>query len=85
MVTATINRALGCERPVSAGGYRGSQKEREVFSMKKLTIVFAVTTENGVVNQIGRSSIQQPAIHFKGGSVKWFDDSQLLKKGCAKL
>lgn len=53
--------------------------------MKKQTIVFAVTTENGVVNQIGRSSIQQPAIHFKGGSVKWFDDSQLLKKGCAKL
>ena len=53
--------------------------------MEKQTIVFTTTTENSVVNQIGRSLIEQPAIHFKGGSVKWFDDSQLIKKGCAKL
>ena len=28
---------------------------------------------------IGNSTVQQPKINFKGGSVKWFDDSKLLK------
>lgn len=47
--------------------------------MKKQTINFAVKTENGVVKEVGRSAVLQPKPKFKGGSIKWFDDSKLLK------
>lgn len=46
--------------------------------MQKQTIEFAIETKNGVVQQIGRSSILQPKTNFKGGSVKWYEDK--LKK-----
>ena len=42
--------------------------------MKKTTAEYATVTEKGVVTQIGRSSILQPKIKFKGGSVKWYED-----------
>ena len=42
--------------------------------MKKTSTEFQTVTENGVVTQIGRSSILQPKIKFKGGSVKWYED-----------
>lgn len=48
--------------------------------MKKQTVKFVVETNNGIVNRIGKSTIMQPPINFKGGSVKWFDDSRLIKK-----
>ena len=48
--------------------------------MKKQTVEFAVVTKNGVVTQIGRSVIFQPEIKFKGGTVKWVDDSKHMKK-----
>ena len=48
--------------------------------MKKQTAEFAVVTKNGVVTQIGRSVIYQPEIKFKGGTVKWVDDSKHMKK-----
>lgn len=48
--------------------------------MKTQTISFVVQAENGVVEKIGKSFIETPPIHFKGGEVKWFDDSKLLKK-----
>ena len=48
--------------------------------MKKQTVEFAVVTKNGVVTQIGRSVIYQPEIKFKGGTVKWVDDSKHMKK-----
>ena len=48
--------------------------------MKKQTVEFAVVTKNGVVTQIGRSVIYQPEIKFKGGTVKWVDDSKYMKK-----
>lgn len=48
--------------------------------MKKETIRFVVESKNGVVTNIGKSTIYQPPVNFKGGSVKWFDDSMLIKK-----
>ena len=47
--------------------------------MNKQTMYFATVKENGVITKIGRSTILQPKPQFKGGSVKWFDDSKLLK------
>lgn len=47
--------------------------------MKKETIQFAVKKKNGVVTQVGHCYMTQPQVKFKGGSVKWFDDSKLLK------
>ena len=49
--------------------------------MQKQTIQFAVQSKNGVVQRVGKSTILQPKTNFKGGSVKWFDDNKLLKKG----
>ena len=73
MVTATINRALSCERSgASAPGVaklKGGQK-----IMKKQTTEFAVVTDNKTVTQVGRSIITQPEVNFKGGSVKWLAD-----------
>ena len=48
--------------------------------MKKQTMEFAVVTKKSAVQQIGKSTIIQPKIAFKGGEVKWCDDSKLLKK-----
>ena len=48
--------------------------------MKKQTMEFAVVTKKNTVQQVGKSVINQPKIAFKGGKVKWFDDSKLLKK-----
>lgn len=48
--------------------------------MQKHTVTFAVQHQNGVVSSIGKSFIETPAIKFNGGSIKWFDDSKLLKK-----
>ena len=39
----------------------------------------AVKTESGEVKRISQGVIFQPETRFKGGSVKWFDDSKLLK------
>lgn len=41
---------------------------------KAHTIEFAVTKKNGIVTQIGKSSILQPKPSFKGGTVKWHED-----------
>ena len=43
--------------------------------------VFAVKTKSGCIEQVGKSVITQPKIKFTSGQIKWFDDSQLLKKG----
>ena len=47
--------------------------------MKKQTMEFAVVTKKSAVQQIGKSTIIQPKIDFRGGEAKWFDDSKLLK------
>lgn len=48
--------------------------------MKKQTVEFAVETKNGCINRIGKSFVNTPAVNFKGGEVKWFDDTKLIKK-----
>ncbi len=48
--------------------------------METQIATFAIEKKNEVITKIGRSTIQQPKTNFKGGSVKWFDDSKLLKK-----
>lgn len=48
--------------------------------MKKQTINFAVSTQNGVVQRIGASTILQPKPQFKGGSVKWYEDKKKADK-----
>ena len=48
--------------------------------MQKQTVSFAVEQHNGVVTNIGKSFIETPPIRFNGGTIKWFDDSKLLKK-----
>lgn len=48
--------------------------------MKKQIVSFAVETDkHGVIQRIGKSIINQPKINFKGGSVKWLDDSLLVR------
>ena len=48
--------------------------------MKKQMISFAVQTDKqGTIQKIGRSVIDQPKVNFKGGSVRWFDDSLLVR------
>lgn len=39
----------------------------------------AVKAESGQVKQVSKGAIFQPETRFKGGSVKWFDDSKLIK------
>lgn len=52
--------------------------------MKKQRADFATVTKNGVVTKIGRSTILQPQIKFKGGSIPWVDDSKYIKKNHQK-
>ncbi len=48
--------------------------------MDKSTLKFITVIKNGEVKQIGKSIIRQPKVKFGGGSIKWFDDKQLVKK-----
>ncbi|WP_160295791.1 hypothetical protein [Robinsoniella peoriensis] len=42
--------------------------------MEKQMVKFAVVTENGVVNRIGKAYIVTPEIRFQGGEVSWLVD-----------
>ena len=50
---------------------------------EKQTVQFAVTTKNGVVTQVGRSTGYTPRTKYSGKKTKWFDESRLLKKGAS--
>lgn len=52
--------------------------------MKEQRVNIAVKTESGVIKQISQGVIFQPELQFKGGTVKWFDDSNLIKPECRK-
>ena len=52
---------------------------REVDHMEKQTMYFAIEKKNRIITKIGRSIVIQPKPNFKSGSIKWFDDSKLLK------
>lgn len=47
---------------------------KEVDEMEKQTVIFAVGTENGVVNRIGKAYLATPEIRFQGGKVNWLVD-----------
>ena len=51
-----------------------------VENMDKTTLKFITVIKNGEVKHIGKSIIRQPEVKFGGGSIKWFDDKQLVKK-----
>ncbi len=43
--------------------------------MHTQTMEFAVTRQNGIVTQVGMSSVIHPAIDFKcGNGIKWYQD-----------
>ena len=48
--------------------------------MHTQTIQFATVTKNSVVQKVGRSTIVQPKINFKGGSIKWYEDKKKADK-----
>jgi hypothetical protein len=48
--------------------------------MQKQTVEFAVQTKGNIVEKIGKSSVLVSKIEFKGGEIKFFDDSKLLKE-----
>ena len=52
--------------------------EHEVADMTQ-NVNIAVKTESGQIKKISHGVIFQPETQFKGGSVKWFDDSKLIK------
>ena len=45
----------------------------------KQNVNITIKTESGQVKQVSKGAIFQPETQFKGGSVKWFDDSKLIK------
>lgn len=42
--------------------------------MQKQTIEFGVVSHNGVIQQIGRSSILTPKTNYSGKGIKWYED-----------
>ena len=48
--------------------------------MQKQTVEFAVeTAKDGVIRNIGKSTIIQPKTNYDGRKTRWFDDSRLIK------
>lgn len=54
---------------------------REIKSRSEFNSI--VTIRGGEVRNITGSYIYIPRTHFGGGTVKWFDDSKLIKKSAA--
>lgn len=51
--------------------------------MKTQRADFGITTREGIVENVGKTYIEQPEIVWNGKGIKWFDDSMLLKKNVA--
>lgn len=49
-------------------------ENKEMGKMERQAVIFAVETENGVVNRIGKAYIATPEIRFQGGEVSWLGD-----------
>lgn len=47
---------------------------------RKVINTFVTTAEQGIIRNIGSSTITQPKVQFSGSSMNWFDDNKLLKK-----
>lgn len=46
----------------------------------KKTVQFTTTLKDGVVQKVGRSTVEQPKVNFNNKGIKWFDDSKLYKR-----
>jgi len=46
----------------------------EGFRMQRVQADFMIMAKNGIVTNVGRSSIQMPKTNFAGGSIKWYGD-----------
>ena len=55
-------------------------KEHKGLENTRVTRTFGVASENGIIRNIGNSTIMQPKVQFSGKPMRWFDDSKLLKK-----
>lgn len=64
----------------SVSRMRKSGKVNKRQKNKRVTNEFVVASTNGNVTGIGKSAIMQPKVKFSGKSMKWFDDTKLLKK-----
>lgn len=46
----------------------------EMFMQRKQMMQYAVVTQNGIVEKVGKSTIYQPKTNFKGGQINWYKD-----------
>lgn len=51
--------------------------------LPRQTVKFVTRQKNGVVVEIGRSSIGKPEVHFADGKIKWYEDKLKGKSGNA--
>lgn len=54
-------------------------KDTEIKSKSDFESI--VTIHGGAVRAVAGSYIYIPRTHFSGGTIKWFDDSKLVKCG----
>lgn len=47
--------------------------------MQTQTLQFVTVKKNEEIQTVGRSTILQPKINFKGGSIKWYEDKPKKK------
>ena len=61
--------------------YRIEHELEDLVNRTEMTqnVNIAVKTESGQVKKISHGVIFQPETQFKGGTIKWFDDSKLIK------
>ena len=52
-----------------------------VYRMVKQEIQFAVVTKGNKVTAIGRPQVFQPEVKFRGGDIRWLDDTKLIRRG----
>lgn len=53
---------------------------RGLKALKETVNTFVIENGNGNQVRLGKSSIMQPKVQFKGKGIKWFDDSKLIRK-----
>lgn len=56
----------------------GTKDTKEIKSKSEFNSV--ITIRGGEVRAVTGSYIYIPRTHFGGGTVKWFDDTKLIKK-----
>ena len=47
--------------------------------MKTQTVEFATVRKDGVIRTVGRSTIIQKKVNYKGGQIKWYEDKPRKK------